>query len=82
VLRSVLVDTPEVVEYQVTQTRRGAHVRVVAPGGVDRPGLAARLAAALRGAGVHAAEVTVKPVAAVPRHPDTGKTKRFVTQPA
>jgi phenylacetate-CoA ligase len=47
VLRSVLVDTPEVVEYQVTQTRRGAHVQVVAPGGVDQPGLAARLAAAL-----------------------------------
>jgi hypothetical protein len=44
VLRSVLVDTPEVVEYQVTQTRRGAHVRVVAPGGVDQAGLAARLA--------------------------------------
>jgi phenylacetate-CoA ligase len=82
VLRSVLVDTPEVVEYQVTQTRRGAHVAVVAPGGVDGPALAARLAAALRGAGVHGAEVTVEPVAAVARHPDTGKTKRFVTQPA
>jgi phenylacetate-CoA ligase len=82
VLRSVLVDTPEVVEYQVTQTRRGAHVRVVAPGGVDRPALAARLAAALGGAGVHAAEVTVESVAAVPRHPDTGKSKRFLTRPA
>jgi phenylacetate-CoA ligase len=38
VLRGVLVDTPEVVEYQVTQTRRGAHVAVVAPGGVHEPG--------------------------------------------
>jgi phenylacetate-CoA ligase len=82
VLRSVLVDTPEVVEYQVTQTRRGAHVAVVAPGGVDEPALAARIAAALRGAGVRAAEVTVESVAAVARHPDTGKTKRFVTRPA
>jgi phenylacetate-CoA ligase len=82
VLRSVLVDTPEVVEYQVTQTRRGAHVAVVAPGGVHEAALAARLAAALRGAGVGAAEVTVEPVAAVARHPDTGKTKRFVTRPA
>jgi hypothetical protein len=67
-----------VVEYQVTQTRRGAHVRVVAPGGVDQPALAA----ALGGAGVPAAEVTVESVAAVPRHPDTGKSKRFLTRPA
>jgi phenylacetate-CoA ligase len=50
VMRSVLVDTPEVVEYQVTQTRRGAHVAVVAPGGVHEPALAARLAAAGRAA--------------------------------
>jgi phenylacetate-CoA ligase len=82
VLRSVLVDTPEVVEYQVTQTRRGAHVAVVAPRGVHEPALAARLAAALGGAGVHAAEVTVESVAAVARHPDSGKSKRFLTQPA
>jgi phenylacetate-CoA ligase len=82
VLRSVLVDTPEVVEYQVTQTRRGAHVQVVAPGGINEPALGARLAAALGGPGVPGAEVTVESVAAVPRHPDTGKTKRFVTQPA
>jgi hypothetical protein len=66
----------------VTQTHRGAHVAVVAPGGVDEPVLAARLATALGGAGVHAAEVTVESVAAVARHPDTGKSKRFVTQPA
>jgi phenylacetate-CoA ligase len=82
VLHSVLVDTPEVVEYQVTQTRRGAHVAVVAPGGVNEPALAARLAAALGGAGVHGAEVTVEPVAAIARHPDTGKARRIVTRPA
>jgi hypothetical protein len=66
----------------VTQTRRGARVAVVAPGGVHEPALAARLAAALGGAGVHAAEVTVESVAAVARHPDTGKSKRFLTRPA
>lgn len=82
VLRSVLVDTPQVVEYQVTQTRRGAHLRVVAPGGVDEPALAARLAGALRAAGVRDPEVTVETVAAVARHPDTGKSKRFLTRPA
>jgi phenylacetate-coenzyme A ligase PaaK-like adenylate-forming protein len=81
VLRSVLVEAPEVVEYQVTQTRRGVHVGVVAPGGVDAPALAARLAAALGGAGVHGAEVTVEPVPAIARHPDTGKARRFVTLP-
>jgi phenylacetate-CoA ligase len=82
VLRSVLVDTPEVVEYQVTQTRRGAHVAVVAPRGVDEPALAARLAAALGAAGVGAAEVTVESVPAIARHPDTGKARRFIPQPA
>jgi phenylacetate-CoA ligase len=81
VLRSVLVDTPEVVEYQVTQTRRGAHVAVVAPRGVDEPALAARLAAALGGAGVDAAEVTVESVPAIARHPDTGKARRFLPLP-
>jgi phenylacetate-coenzyme A ligase PaaK-like adenylate-forming protein len=82
VLRSVLVDTPEVVEYQVTQTRRGAHVAVVAPRGVDGPALAARLAAALGGGGVAAAEVTVESVPAIARHPDTGKARRFIPRPA
>jgi hypothetical protein len=67
--------------YQVTRTRRGAHVAVVAPRGVDAPALAARLAAALGGAGVEAAQVTVEPVAAIARHPATGKAKRFVTLP-
>jgi phenylacetate-CoA ligase len=82
VLRSVLVDTPEVVEYQVTQTHRGAHVAVVAPRGVDEPALAARLAAALGGVGVGAAEVTVESVPAIARHPDSGKARRFIPQPA
>jgi phenylacetate-CoA ligase len=81
VVRSVLVDTPEVVEYQVTQTRRGAHVAVVAPRGVDEPALAARLAAALGGAGLHAAEVTVEPVPAIARQPDSGKARRFLVRP-
>jgi phenylacetate-CoA ligase len=81
VVRSVLVEAPEVVEYQVTQTRRGVQVAVVAPGGVDAPALAARLAAALGGAGVRGAEVTVEPVPAIARHPDTGKARRFVTLP-
>jgi hypothetical protein len=53
------------------------------PGGRPAGGQgAARLAAALGGAGVHGAEVTVEPVAAVARHQDTGKARRFVTQPA
>jgi phenylacetate-coenzyme A ligase PaaK-like adenylate-forming protein len=81
VVRSVLVEAPEVVEYQVTQSRRGVQVAVVAPGGVDAPALAARLAAALGGAGVRGAEVTVEPVTAIARHPATGKARRFLTLP-
>lgn len=37
---------------------------------------------ALGGAGVAAAEVTVEPVPAIARHPDTGKARRFIPQPA
>jgi hypothetical protein len=71
---------------RVSRRRRAARARTTPrrprrgrrPGSVHEPGLAA----ALGGAGVHGAEVTVETVAAVARQPDTGKTKRFVTRPA
>jgi phenylacetate-CoA ligase len=81
VVRSVLVSTPEAVEYQVRQTARGIDMAVIAPDGLDERSLAGRLTAALQGAGLASPDVSVRRVAALDRHPRTGKAKRFITSP-
>jgi phenylacetate-coenzyme A ligase PaaK-like adenylate-forming protein len=80
VVRSVMVKTPAAVEYQARQTPRGIEVDVVAPGGLDRADVAARLEGALGAAGLADPEVTVRIVGdgSIDRHPETGKTRRFV----
>lgn len=77
-VRSVLVQVPEVAEYQVRQTAAGISVDVVGQGPIDRRALADRLCAALAGAGLHRPRVDVRDVDAVERHPETGKVRRFV----
>lgn len=79
-VRSVLISTPAVVEYQVHQTVSGIAVRVVAEQGLDVDDLAHRLAAGMTAAGLRDPEVRVTAVAAdeLDRHPVTGKTRRFV----
>jgi phenylacetate-coenzyme A ligase PaaK-like adenylate-forming protein len=77
-VRSELVRTPEVHDYQVRQTPAGLDVDVLAPGGVDVEGLRARLARALAAAGLPRPAVTVRAVADLARDPDTGKLARFV----
>jgi phenylacetate-coenzyme A ligase PaaK-like adenylate-forming protein len=81
VLRTVLVQTPQVIEYQVGQRRRGARVAVVASPGLDRRLLTGRLAAALEAAGLARPDVAVDVVDAVDRDPQTGKARRFVALP-
>jgi phenylacetate-coenzyme A ligase PaaK-like adenylate-forming protein len=78
VVRTVLVHEPAVVEYQVRQTPSGVDVDVIASGPFDRAALARELAAGLAKAGLARPEVRVGVVEALPRHPETGKTKRFV----
>jgi phenylacetate-CoA ligase len=78
VLRSVLVDSPEVLEYQVRQTRRGIDVTAVAGTVLDAEGLRCRLESALGAAGLVGAEVVVRTAWALERHPETGKLPRFV----
>jgi phenylacetate-coenzyme A ligase PaaK-like adenylate-forming protein len=81
VVRSVMVQSPDVAEYQVRQTPGGVTVTVVAadPGvGVDEDVLAARLGLALAGAGLSTPEVAVGSAPALPRDPQTGKLARFV----
>ncbi|MGY1810780.1 hypothetical protein ACI8AF_25720 [Blastococcus sp. SYSU D00669] len=81
VLGSVLVRTAEVVQYQVHQTPGGVDVDVVVAGPLDAGGLTARLAAALRDAGLPEPAVGVRTVEGIARDPRTGKVARFVRFP-
>jgi len=83
VVRTVMVKTPAVREFQVQQTSGGIDVACVADERFDADDLRARLAAGLDGAGLADPEVTVRVVAAdrLVRHPVTGKTRRFLPLP-
>lgn len=82
VVRSVLVQRPDVAEYQVRQTRRGVAVTVVpAADAVDEDALASALVTALAGAGLPDPQVAVASAPALDRDPRTGKLRRFVPLP-
>jgi phenylacetate-coenzyme A ligase PaaK-like adenylate-forming protein len=78
VVRSVLVDSPDVLEYQVRQTPAGLDVAAVAEVGLDVTRLGRRLAVALAGAGLARPVVDVRTTTGLARHPETGKLARFV----
>jgi phenylacetate-CoA ligase len=78
VIRAVMVKSPDVVDYQVRQTRRGVDVVALAPPALDVERLRDGLARALDAAGLARPEVTVRAVSHLERHPDTGKLRRFV----
>jgi phenylacetate-coenzyme A ligase PaaK-like adenylate-forming protein len=88
VIRSVLVQTPEVGDYQVRQTRRGIDVDVLAAplasaatagaGQVEIGQVARRLTDALAGAGLRDPDVRVIVVAELAWNPESGKIGRFV----
>ncbi len=76
VFRSCL-SHPDVVEYQVRQTQRGADISAVTSGALATGALAARIEAALRELGLPAPTVTIATVDTVDRLAG-GKLKRFV----
>jgi phenylacetate-coenzyme A ligase PaaK-like adenylate-forming protein len=78
VIRSELVRTPAVLDYQVRQTSNGIDVEVLARNGVDAEELRLRLADALDAAGLHRPSVAVRAVADLARDRRTGKLARFV----
>lgn len=77
-VRAVLVKQPAVTDYQVRQTGRGLELLCLAEDGFAPGPLAAALRAALADAGLPGAEVDVRRVDALERHPETGKVRRFV----
>ncbi|MGQ0805704.1 MAG: hypothetical protein ACT4PI_17815 [Actinomycetota bacterium] len=82
VIRSVMVKSPEIIDYQVRQTRHGIDVDAITADTCGIEGLSARLGRALTQAGFDHPEVTVRIVDRLERHHDTGKLRRFVPLPA
>ena len=78
VVRTVMVNTPAITEYQVRQTQRGLQVDVVVGRSFDGARLGTSLETSLRAAGLPDPEVSVRVVDAIERHPHTGKTRRFI----
>ena len=68
-------------DYQVQETGRGVAVQVLRHGqGGDLAPLRERLRAALARAGLADPDVTVEAVASLPRHPETWKLRRVITE--
>lgn len=77
VFRTALGRQLEIVDYEVTQRPRGALVRVVASGSIDRDGLHAELVDRLRRAGLPSPDVEIAVVDEIPRTA-VGKRRRFI----
>ncbi len=78
VIATPMVKTPRVLEYQVRQTDRGVEVAVVTDGPIEMVRLAEAIEDGLRGVGLVNPLATVREVGSIPRHPQTGKTRRFI----
>ncbi len=78
VLRSVLVASPAVSDYQVRQTPSGIAVAVQSDRPADLGALRGRLRSALQRAALPDPDVCVHAVPALPRNPETGKLRRFI----
>ena len=78
VIRSVLVRSRDVLDYQVRQTSTGIDVVVVAEDGLELEALRVDLSAALSGAGLADPETRVRRRRTLDRDPATGKLRRFV----
>ena len=78
VIATAMVKMPRVLEYQVRQTNRGVDVAVVTDGPIEMVRLAEAIEDGLRQAGLVNPLATVREVASIPRHPQTGKTRRFI----
>jgi len=78
IVRSVMVQSPEVTDYQVRQTRTGIEAQIVAAGSAGPEDLRQRLAEALARGGLSQPDVTVRVVGDLARNADSGKLRRFI----
>jgi phenylacetate-coenzyme A ligase PaaK-like adenylate-forming protein len=82
IVRSVMVRSPEVLDYRVRQTPRGIEVEALAVVPLDSDRVAERLGQALGEAGLIDPAVSVRIVDHLERIPDTGKLRRFIPLPS
>ena len=78
VIATAMVKRPRVLEYQVRQTDRGVDVAVVTDGPVELVRLAEAIEDGLHRVGLVSPLAIVREIASIPRHPQTGKTRRFI----
>ena len=76
--RSVLGQDKEIEEYQITQTPNGAEIKIVGSDKIDKDLLYKKIKGNLEGEGLKNPEIKFEPVQSLPRHPETGKVKRFI----
>jgi phenylacetate-CoA ligase len=81
VIRSVMLRSAEVVDYQVRQTAHGIQVDAIAAGTASTQALSGRLAEALAHAGLSQPDVSLRIVDDLRRHQQTGKLRRFLPLP-
>jgi phenylacetate-coenzyme A ligase PaaK-like adenylate-forming protein len=78
VVRSVMVQSPEVTDYQVRQTRTGIEASIVAAGSAGPDALRHRLSEALAHGGLSQPDVTVRVVGDLALNAGSGKLRRFI----
>jgi phenylacetate-coenzyme A ligase PaaK-like adenylate-forming protein len=79
VIRSVMVRSPEVADYQVRQTRGGIEADIIAAsGGASTEALRRQLVEALAHGGLSQPDVTVRIAGDLPRCAGSGKRRRFI----
>ncbi|MGB9224389.1 hypothetical protein [Mycobacterium sp.] len=78
VIRSVMIRSSDVIDYQVFQIPSGIDVFVIASDVLDIDDLTEKLRRALAGAGLDRAHVAVKRVDRLERNAGSGKLRRFV----
>ena len=78
VIDVVMMKNASITEYQVRQTPSGVDADVVVHGRIEPDEVARAIVAGLRDAGLANATATVSVVDAIPRHPETGKVRRFI----
>ena len=78
VIRSVMLRSPEVADYQIRQTRTGIEADIIASGGASTEALRRRLMEALADGGLSRPDVTVRVAGDLPRCAGSGKLRRFI----
>jgi phenylacetate-CoA ligase len=81
VIRSVMLQSTEIIDYQARQTAHGIQVDATAAGTANTQALRGRLAEALAHAGLSQPDVSVRIVDDLQRHQQTGKLRRFLPLP-